>query len=234
MNNSNAKIMVALDVGTREKAMFLADALKGSGCWLKVGLELYLSEGPPIIQALKNLGFPIFLDLKLHDIPTTVERAVRAVTLLGLDMLNVHCSGGYEMMARATEAARGVGNKTGQTPKIIGVTVLTSLSEGILQGELGVAAKLEEHVLALARLAKRAGLDGVVASAQEAPLLRQALGPEFLLVTPGIRPTWSEKNDQVRVLTPKEAMAAGSSYLVVGRPVTGAENPREALQRIWD
>lgn len=230
----NARVIVALDLEGREQALQMAKNLAGSGCWLKVGLELYSYEGPQLIQELKRLGFPIFLDLKLHDIPTTVERAVRALAGWEPDMLDVHCSGGYDMMARAAEAAREAGVRRGHIPKVLGITVLTSMGEGALQSELGVGARLEEHVLSLARLAQRAGLDGVVASAREATLLRQALGPEFLLVTPGIRPAWSSSNDQARVLTPAEALAAGSSYLVIGRPITRADNPSQALERIWD
>ena len=231
----NKRVMVALDVEGKEKALDLARKLQGSGCWLKVGLELFSIEGPAILRELKALGFPIFLDLKLHDIPTTVERAVRGLISWGVDILNVHCSGGYEMMARAAETVRTVEhNNNGQRTKLIGVTVLTSTSERELQEDLGISRSLENQVLGLAKLAQRAGLDGVVASAKEATALRQACGSEFLLVTPGIRPAWSEQNDQVRVLTPREAIEAGSSYLVVGRPVTRAVNPLEALNRLWD
>ncbi|MFZ3372151.1 MAG: orotidine-5'-phosphate decarboxylase, partial [Desulfitobacteriaceae bacterium] len=200
----NKRVIVALDVEGNEKALNLARKLQGSGCWLKVGLELYSIEGPTILRELKALGFPIFLDLKLHDIPTTVERAVRGLISWGIDILNVHCSGGYEMMARAAETVRTVEHNNGQRTKLIGVTVLTSMSEKELQEDLGISRGLEDQVLGLAKLAQRAGLDGVVASAKEATALRQACGSEFLLVTPGIRPAWSEKNDQVRVLTPRE------------------------------
>lgn len=230
----NKRVMVALDVEGKEKALDLARKLQGSGCWLKVGLELFSIEGPAILRELKALGFPIFLDLKLHDIPTTVERAVRGLIFWGVDILNVHCSGGYEMMARAAETVRTVEHNNGQRTKLIGVTVLTSTSERELQQDLGIRHSLEEQVLGLAKLAQRAGLDGIVASAKEATALRQTCGPEFLLVTPGIRPAWSEQNDQVRVLTPREAIQAGSSFLVVGRPITRAVDPLEALNRLWD
>lgn len=226
--------MVALDVAGKEEALALAKELAGSGCWLKIGLELYAYAGPSVIREIKNLGFPVFLDMKLHDIPTTVEKAIRGLAAWGVDMINVHCSGGYEMMARAAEAARQEGRKAGLIPKVIGVTVLTSMSELQLRDELGVERKLEDQVAALAVLAQQAGLDGVVASAREATILRQVCGPDFLLVTPGIRPAWSENNDQVRVLTPRKALEAGSSYLVVGRPITQAAQPREALERLWD
>ncbi|KGP75223.1 orotidine 5'-phosphate decarboxylase [Desulfosporosinus sp. Tol-M] len=229
----NKKIIVALDVPGRAEALTLAKALQGSGCWLKVGMELYAYTGPVMIQELKEMGFPIFLDLKLHDIPTTVERAMRGFVQYGVDMINVHCSGGYEMMARAVQAVREAGSKQKSVPKVIGVTVLTSISENQFRQELGVQRKLPEHVLALAKIAEKAGLDGVVASAMEAKVLRRNTEPGFLIVTPGIRPAWSEAQDQARVLTPDEALAAGSSFLVVGRPITRAEDPRQALERLW-
>ena len=230
---NNRRVMVALDVQGREEALVLAKALQGSGCWLKVGLELYAYTGPAMIHELKTLGFPIFLDLKLHDIPTTVERAIRGFVQCGVDMINVHCSGGYDMMARAAHAVQEAGSKLVSIPKVIGVTVLTSMSEDQFRQEMGVERKLQEHVVKLAKLAERAGLDGVVASAREAREIRQSTQPGFLIVTPGIRPSWSEAQDQMRVLTPHEALAAGSSYLVVGRPITRAEDPRQALERLW-
>lgn len=229
----NKKIIVALDVPGRAEALTLAKALQGSGCWFKVGLELYAYTGPTIIQELKEMGFPIFLDLKLHDIPTTVERAIRGFVQHGADMINVHCSGGYEMMARAAEAVRETGSRLKSVPKVIGVTVLTSMSEEQFKQEMGVQRPLTEHVLELAKLAEKAGLDGVVASAKEARELRRITSPDFIIVTPGIRPAWSETNDQARVLTPQQAIEEGSSYLVVGRPITRAEDPRQALERLW-
>ncbi|NLM21317.1 MAG: orotidine-5'-phosphate decarboxylase [Peptococcaceae bacterium] len=226
INPLNEKVIVAIDVDSEDRALGLAEKLQGSGCWLKVGLELYALSGLKLIDTFKTMGFSIFLDLKLHDIPTTVERTLKVLTASGVDMVNVHCSGGYEMMARAAEVV----HKTGK--KIIGVTVLTSMDRPDLL-DIGVQAATQEQVLRLARLAQKAGLDGVVASAQESALLRQELGRDFLLVTPGIRPAGSEKNDQVRVLTPAEALQAGSSYLVVGRPITKAPDPRQALAELW-
>jgi orotidine-5'-phosphate decarboxylase len=231
--NLNKRIMVALDVKGREEALVLANSLQGSGCWLKVGMELYAYTGPSMIRELRSLGFPIFLDLKLHDIPTTVERAIRGFVQAGVDMINVHCSGGYDMMARAASAVHEEGTKLELVPKVIGVTVLTSMSEFQFREELGVQRQLREHVVGLAKLAEKAGLDGVVASAQEASEIRNNTASEFLIVTPGIRPAWSEADDQMRVLTPHEALAAGSSYLVVGRPITRADDPRKALERLW-
>lgn len=228
--------MVALDVDSREKALQLAEQLKGTGCWLKVGMELYNATGASIIRELKEKGFSIFLDLKLHDIPNTVERATRVLAGYGADMLTIHCSGGYEMIARAVQATHDVKTRgvAGVRMKVIGITVLTSLDEERLQNDLGVGRTLQNQVVALAELGKKAGLDGVVASPQEGKSLREHLGSEFLVITPGIRPAGSEAHDQARTLTPKEALAAGSSYLVVGRPITQAPNPREALEHLWD
>ncbi|NLP43725.1 MAG: orotidine-5'-phosphate decarboxylase [Peptococcaceae bacterium] len=221
------KVIVALDVDSKQRALDLGQALAGSGCWVKVGLELYALTGLSLIEEFKQMGFKIFLDLKLHDIPNTVERTLKLLVRSGVDMVNVHCSGGYEMLARAAEVCHQA-EKT-----IIGVTVLTSLgSEDLIT--IGMDGNAEQQALRLAKLAQKAGLDGVVASAQEAPILRQECGPDFLLVTPGIRPAWSAKDDQVRVLTPRKALDAGSSYLVVGRPITMAANPREALENLWD
>jgi len=225
-NKLNEKVMVALDVDV-PKALALAEQLKGSGCRLKVGLELYALSGLSLIDKFKQMGFYVFLDLKLHDIPTTVERTLKVLTASGVDMINVHCSGGYEMMLRAAEVCHKAGKQ------IIGVTVLTSMS-GQELSTIGVNDNLEIQVSRLAGLAKKAGLDGVVASAQEAKILRRQYGEEFLLITPGIRPAQSEKNDQARVLTPLEALKAGSSYLVVGRPITMAEDPRAALEKLWE
>ncbi|NLW57136.1 MAG: orotidine-5'-phosphate decarboxylase [Firmicutes bacterium] len=222
----NERIIVALDVDSPERALAIARDLQATGCWLKVGLELYAVSGLKLIDEFKKMGFPIFLDLKLHDIPTTVERTLRVLMKAGVDLVDLHCSGGYDMMARAAEVVHEAGKK------VIGVTVLTSMGEEDLQA-VGVKATAAAQVLNLARLAKEAGLDGVVASAQESALLRQECGPDFLLVTPGIRPAGSATNDQVRVVTPQEALAAGSSYLVVGRPITRAQEPRQALFDLW-
>lgn len=232
----NRRVMVALDVDTREKALSLAEQLQGTGCWLKVGMELYNATGASIIRELKEKGFLIFLDVKLHDIPNTVASAVKVLAGYGADMLTIHCSGGYEMMARAVQATRDVQAQNGsrERMKLIGITVLTSLDEERLKSELGIGRTLQDQVVALAELGQKAGLDGVVASAQEGKALREHLGTEFLVITPGIRPAGSEAHDQARTLTPREALAAGSSYLVVGRPITRAVNPREALEHLWD
>ncbi|ADY55043.1 orotidine-5'-phosphate decarboxylase [Syntrophobotulus glycolicus DSM 8271] len=222
-----ARVMAALDVDSADKAAEIAKQLAGTGCWLKIGLELYALSGLSLVQKFKEMGFSIFLDLKLHDIPNTVARTMQVLVDSAVDMINVHCAGGYEMMARAAE----IGRKSGK--KIIGVTVLTSMGQEELSG-VGVNRMVEDQVINLALLAQKAGLDGVVASAREVVSLRRECGADFLLVTPGIRPAGSEQNDQVRVLTPKEALENGSSYLVVGRPITAAVNPREALFKLFD
>ena len=222
----NEKVMVALDVASEAEALALAEALQGSGCWLKIGLELYALTGLKLVDTFKQMGFKLFLDLKLHDIPTTVERTLRVLCASRVDMVNIHCTGGYDMMARAADVCHPAG------VKVLGVTVLTSMDQEDLS-ILGFKAKVRDQVVNLALLAEKAGLDGVVASAQEAALLRSRLGDDFLLVTPGIRPPGSAKNDQVRVFTPVDALKAGSSYLVIGRPITQAKDPRKALQELW-
>lgn len=227
LNEKISKVMVALDVDTADKAMDIAKQLAGTGCWLKIGLELYALSGLSLVQKFKGMGFNIFLDLKLHDIPNTVARTMQVLVDSAVDMINVHCAGGYDMMARAAE----IGSKSGK--KVIGVTVLTSMGQDDLS-KVGVQSTVEDQVINLALLAKQAGLDGVVASAREVTSIREACGSEFLLVTPGIRPAGSEQNDQVRVLTPNEALDKGSSYLVVGRPITAAGNSKEALLKLFD
>jgi len=237
----NRRVIVAADCGNRQEALALAGTLAGSGCWLKIGLELFTACGPSILNEIKEFGFSVFLDLKLHDIPNTVERTVKVLARQGAELISVHCSGGYEMMARAAAAARAVraagssqAGASGRDAQVIGVTVLTSLTEAGLQAELGVQRRLEEHVVHLARLAQQAGLDGVVASAREAALLRAVCGPQFVLVTPGIRAGAVAGDDQARTCSPREALAAGSSYLVIGRPITAAADPRAALTGLWD
>ncbi len=227
LNEKISKVMVALDVDTADKAMVIAKQLAGTGCWLKIGLELYALSGLSLVQKFKGMGFNIFLDLKLHDIPNTVARTMQVLVDSAVDMINVHCAGGYDMMARAAE----IGSKSGK--KVIGVTVLTSMGQDDLS-KVGVQSTVEDQVINLALLAKQSGLDGVVASAREVTSIRKVCGSEFLLVTPGIRPAGSEQNDQVRVLTPNEALEKGSSYLVVGRPITAAGNPKEALLKLFD
>lgn len=224
---TDPKIIVALDYPDAASARQMIAKLDPTLCRLKVGKELFTAEGPAFVGSLVDQGYGVFLDLKFHDIPNTTAKACEAAARLGVWMLNVHASGGRAMMQAAREAV----GKAARPPLLIAVTVLTSMDEPTLH-EVGVDGKLEEQVLRLARLTQTCGLDGVVCSAQEAPVLRNALGKEFRLVTPGIRPADSSKDDQSRIVTPADAIRRGSSYLVIGRPITQASDPIVALQRI--
>lgn len=223
----NPKIVVALDYADTPSALALAKQLDPSQCRLKVGKELFTAAGPDLVRTLVDLGYGVFLDLKFHDIPNTVAKACEAAARLGVWMLNVHASGGQPMMEAAKEGVA----KSGQQPLLIAVTILTSMDEHVMQS-LGIAGTLQDQVLRLARLTQAAGLDGVVCSAQEAPILRNALGENFCLVTPGIRPRNASLDDQSRVVTPADALRQGSSYLVIGRPITRAADPLQALRDI--
>ena len=220
-------IIVALDYADEAPAMALVDKLDSSLCRLKVGKEMFTRLGPDFVRRLVGRGFDVFLDLKFHDIPNTAGRACVAAAELGVWMMNVHASGGRRMMAAAREALAPFDNR----PRLIGVTVLTSLDAQDL-GEIGFAGTPEDNVRRLARLALSSGLDGVVCSPHEAAVLRGDLGDDFLLVTPGVRPAGADIGDQRRVMTPAHAMAAGSSYLVVGRPITAAADPLGTLREI--
>lgn len=219
-------IVVALDFSTANEALEMASRLDPKLCRVKVGKELFTRCGPSIVEALQQQGFEVFLDLKFHDIPNTAAMAVKAAAELGVWMVNVHCSGGLRMM----QACREVLESFEKKPLLIGVTVLTSMERSDLSG-LGLDVEPQEQVLRLAKLAEEAGLDGLVCSAQEAPALK-AQHPSLQLVTPGIRPAGSAKDDQRRILTPKDAMKAGSDFLVIGRPITQAEDPVAVLQQI--
>ena len=221
------KIIVALDYADAASALALVERLDSSLCRLKVGKELFTAAGPELVRALVARGFEVFLDLKFHDIPNTVAAACRAAAGLGVWMMNVHASGGRRMMAAAQEALADLP----QRPLLIAVTVLTSMSAEDL-GEVGVAGAPAEQVLRLARLTQACKLDGVVCSAQEAAMLRGDLGAGFRLVTPGIRPAGSDVGDQRRVMTPAEALRAGATDLVIGRPITAAADPLATLKQI--
>ncbi len=222
------KIIVALDYDNQQDAMFMAQCLDPQRCRLKVGKELFTIAGPELIKSLHQLGFEVFLDLKFHDIPNTVAKAVLAAAKLGVWMVNVHASGGSEMMETTIAAMQTAG---GKQPLLIAVTVLTSMDAHGLR-ETGINQTPAERVLELAKLTQNSGLAGVVCSAQEAQLLKQQLGSEFILVTPGIRPAFASVGDQKRIMTPAQAIAAGSDYLVIGRPITQAEDPMQALRLI--
>jgi orotidine-5'-phosphate decarboxylase len=225
-------VLVALDVDTSAEAHSLADRLRGAVGGFKIGKQLFTSEGPSIVKDLVARGDRVFLDLKYHDIPNTVAGAVRAATRHGVWMLNVHAGGGLDMMKAARAAADEESGRTGRkAPLLIGVTVLTSLTDSNL-ADIGVTGTAEAQVRRLAALTKKAGLDGVVASAREIPIIRDACGRDFLIVTPGIRSADEAKGDQARTMGAAEALAAGASYLVVGRPITAAPDPRAAAERL--
>ena len=226
------QLLIALDVESAAKAVALADSLRGVAGGFKIGSRLFTSEGPSIVQALVEKGDRVFLDLKFHDIPNTVAQAVSAATSLGVWMLNVHATGGRTMLVAARESvARTATERSAPRPLLIAVTVLTSLGASDV-AELGFTEAPESIALRLARLAADCGLDGAVCSAVEAPVLRHALGAGFKLVTPGIRPAGSAADDQSRIVTPESAIAGGADYLVIGRPITQAADPLEALARI--
>ena len=223
----NKPIVVALDFEDAKQTLQLVDRLDPERCRLKIGKELFTSEGPQLVEALQKKDFEIFLDLKFHDIPNTCAKAVAAAARLGVWMVNVHASGGQRMMEAAREALVPFSVK----PKLIGVTVLTSMEQSDLAG-IGLDVDPQLQVKRLAGLVKESGLDGVVCSAQEAAMLKQAFGKEFCLVTPGIRPSFAVQGDQRRVMTPLEAMTAGVDFMVIGRPITQAKDPVEALKLI--
>jgi orotidine-5'-phosphate decarboxylase len=224
---SDPKIIVALDYPVAASALALADGLEPALCRLKVGKELFTAAGPALVEELVRRGFEIFLDLKYHDIPNTTAQACKAAAGLGVWMVNVHALGGRKML----EAAREALESSSHRPKLVAVTMLTSMAQQDL-AEICIDARLADVVLRLATLAQDSGLDGVVCSAQETVMLRKNCGDEFCLVTPGIRPADSSPNDQSRVVSPKAAMLAGSTYLVIGRPITRAADPLQALLMI--
>jgi len=229
---ATSPIIVALDFADAAGALAVAGRLAPNACAVKVGKELFTAEGPALVRELVGRGFRVFLDLKFHDIPNTTAQACAAATRLGVWMLNVHASGGSAMLAAARGAVDRAAAAAGRTrPLLIAVTVLTSLSADDLAAA-GVADAPEAQVLRLAKLAQAGGLDGVVCSSREASALRAACGPDFLLVTPGIRPAGADVHDQARTATPAEAIAAGADYLVIGRPITRAPDPQAALEAI--
>jgi orotidine-5'-phosphate decarboxylase len=222
------RLAVALDFTDEDQAMKLVDGLGDTCRWFKVGMELYYTAGNHVVQQLRDRGFKVFLDLKLHDIPNTVAGAVRSATQAGASLLTVHASGGAAMMTAAAETAAALGS-----PRLLAVTVLTSMDSNELAG-IGITASPADQVLRLARLARASGIDGMVCSAEEVAMLRKETSPETVLVIPGIRPAGSAVGDQKRVATPGQAIADGASMLVVGRPITRAADPAAAAQAILD
>ncbi len=225
---NDQKVIVALDYDNQADALAFVSRIDPTSCRLKVGKEMFTLFGPDFVRELHKRGFSVFLDLKFHDIPNTCSKAVKAAAELGVWMVNVHASGGERMMAASREILEPYGK---DRPLLIGVTVLTSMEQSDLAG-IGLDVKPQDQVMRLATLTKNAGLDGVVCSAQESQMLKQSLGKEFKLVTPGIRPAGADVGDQRRIMTPYEAVQAGSDYLVIGRPITQAADPAAVLAEI--
>lgn len=229
------RLYVALDYDNLDDAMRLVDRLENTVRSYKIGKQLFYKVGPLAIQRLNAEGCRVFFDLKFHDIPNTVAGAADSAAALGVSILNVHAAGGMEMMKRAKEAAVKRASLIGSPPPlVIAVTQLTSTTQQEMNEQIGIPGTVEETVIRYAKLAKEAGLDGVVASGHEIFAIREACGDEFVTVIPGIRPTWAAADDQKRILTPAEAMAAGAHFLVIGRPITLAADPKDAVLRILD
>lgn len=226
MTNAADKIIVALDVSNKKDALKLVEQLREKISFFKIGLQLYTAEGPEIVRAVLATGAKAWLDLKLHDIPNTVGRAVESANALGVHLLTIHLSGGGEMIRSATSARKG-------SMSILGVTVLTSSTDETLR-EIGISAKAEDQVLRLATLGVENGIDGVVASPREIKPLRSEFGDKIIIAVQGIRPRWAKADDQKRFMTPREALDAGADYIGIGRPITKDLNPREAVQKILD
>ncbi len=227
------KLIIALDVSDPDYALQLVDRFEDQVNLYKVGLELYTVAGPKIIDELHKRKKRIFLDLKFHDIPNTVLKAAMAATRLGVYMFNIHTSGGFEMMKKCRDAVVELCLKENlNKPKILGVTVLTSLSQDVLKAELGIQHSLNTHVRHLSALAMKAGLDGVIASGHEAAKIKNHCGNGFLIVTPGIRPSWHPPDDQSRTMTPRQALREGADYIVMGRSILNHSDPLKAIELI--
>lgn len=224
----NKDVIIALDFPNKEETLSFLEKFTEKKPFVKIGMELFYSEGPDIVREIKKRGHRIFLDLKLHDIPNTVESAMRSLANLNIDMCNVHASGTVEMMKAAL---RGLTAEDGIRPLLIAVTQLTSTSEEVMQKELLISETLPDTVIKYAKNTKEAGLDGVVCSPRESEMIHQACGEEFFTITPGIRFADAKKDDQVRVTTPAEAKKLGSNFIVVGRPITRAEDPKAVYER---
>ncbi len=224
----NKDVIIALDFKDGETALKFLDKFEGKKPFVKVGMELFYAEGPSIVKAIKERGHKIFLDLKLHDIPNTVKGGMRSLSNLGVDIVNVHAAGAIDMMKAALE---GVKREDGTRPLVIAVTQLTSTSQEVMQNQLLINKDINETIIHYAKNAKEAGLDGIVCSPLEADMVKKATSKEFLTVTPGIRFAGGDVGDQVRITTPQKAKEIGTDYIVVGRPITQAENPVEAYEK---
>jgi orotidine-5'-phosphate decarboxylase len=226
------RLIVALDVDSYEQAEKLIDVLSPEAEIFKVGIAPFTGYGEALLRKIKDAGKKTFLDLKFHDIPNTVRNAARIAAAAGVFMMNFHCLGGKSMLEAARKGAEeGAAGSGNELPILLGVTVLTSMNENDLQ-DIGLKGPVEDKVLELARMAKDAGLNGVVASAREACLIKEKIGKDFIVVTPGVRPEWAAAGDQKRILTPKQAVSGGADYIVVGRPIIQADDPREAAKKI--
>ncbi|MBI2995680.1 MAG: orotidine-5'-phosphate decarboxylase [Candidatus Melainabacteria bacterium] len=235
--NCKAKdyLIVALDTSSKDEALKVVQELKDCVGFFKVGLELFTACGPKIIQEIKKRNCKIFFDGKFLDIPNTVSKAIANLVCHKVDMINVHLSGGIKMLLEAKEILQKTAKENNiQAPKLLGVTVLTSITNEILQDDLQIKTQIEEYVLSRAKLAMQTGLDGIVCSPREASVIRKATSEDFLIVTPGVRPLWSTADDQMRIATPKEAITSGTNYIVVGRPITQAKDPLEATKKILE
>ena len=232
MNAHKSPILVAIDTNDLDRAVSLAKALASDVAGVKLGLEFYMAQGAPGVAAIRSLGVPVFLDLKFHDIPNTVAGAMAAIAPLSPMLVNLHASGGKEMMRRGAASVREAAASAGvQAPKVIAVTVLTSMDDSDLD-DVGQRLPSLDQVRRLAALTRECGLDGVVCSPREIAPLRAELGTQFLLVTPGVRPTWSNSGDQKRVMDPAQAVRAGADFLVIGRPITATSDPVSSARRI--
>ncbi|MDD4238401.1 MAG: orotidine-5'-phosphate decarboxylase [Desulfotomaculaceae bacterium] len=233
MHSFKNPLIIALDFDNINEALNLAEKIRPYAGGFKVGMQLYYSAGQEVLHQLRAKNLPVFVDLKLHDIPNTVAGATRALTRQGASILNVHAAGGKTMMRSAAEAARDEADKSGSVrPLVVAVTVLTSIDQIVFWQEMGHSGAIQDRVVAWALMAQEAGLDGVVASPLEIAAIRDACGPDFVIITPGIRPAGTAINDQKRTLTPGEALKQGATYLVVGRPVTASHAPLEAIKAI--
>ncbi len=231
--DAKERLILALDVDTMAEARRLVELTEDYVGIYKVGMQLYNSEGPAVIRWLMERRKKVFADLKFHDIPNTVAQAGEVMTCHGVFMYNVHCAGGREMLSKTVLATKAEAQGLGlPAPMVIGVTILTSLDQQAVNNDVGLAGTVQDNVVKYARMAQECGLSGVVASPKEITAIREACGPEFVLVIPGIRPQWAAANDQKRIMTPKEAIAAGATYIVVGRPITAAPDPGEAAAKV--